>query len=648
MNSTFAKYRPDIDGLRGVAIAPVVAFHAFPRWAPGGFVGVDVFFVISGYLISLIILEQLDAGSFTLAHFYARRIRRIFPALVLVLAICLAWGWFALFASDFALLGKHVAGGAGFAANLVLWREAGYFDVASETKPLLHLWSLGIEEQFYLLWPTLLVVAWRSRVSTLLVAAVICTASLLLNAIQVRTDEVAAFYSPLTRLWELLLGGAAAYLTLTQTRPAFSRPWALLVWRWYGPRVRDIAALFGLAAIVLAISLFDRDTSFPGWRAALPAGGALLLITAGPDAWLNRHILALRPLVAIGLISYPLYLWHWPLLSFAALTTSDPPPGTRAALVAASVLLAGITYLVIEKPIRFTWHGRTPIALLSAAMIATGAAGYITFAREGFVDRAINRSDKAHFIAYYERMRQRGLSTAYRAECDFMDWASEQTRAAIDPDCTAPGNRGTMFLWGDSHAQALSYGLRVILPNGERLAQVTTSGCPPRLSENGAGALADRCGRANAYARERIGALKPDIVVLAQILGHEATDWDQLADWIHVAGGRRVVLVGPAPQWMPTLPLVIANHHWGTSYSRVDEGLHPEIFATDSLLRTRYAHSNRLEYVSLVGGLCGDGGCIAVVPGDDAQLIAVDNGHLSPAGSTYVAESILRPFLFGR
>jgi peptidoglycan/LPS O-acetylase OafA/YrhL len=648
MSEAFQKYRPDIDGLRAVAIAPVVAFHAFPAWAPGGFVGVDVFFVISGYLISLIILERLDAGTFTLASFYARRVRRIFPALVLVLAVCLAWGWFALFASDFALLGKHTAAGAGFAANLVFWGEAGYFDGASETKPLLHLWSLGIEEQFYLLWPTLLYVAWKGRASTLVVVGTVGIASFLYNAVQVRTDEVAAFYSPLTRLWELALGGGAAYLTLAQTRATFSRRWALRFWRLYGPGVRNVAAFVGLGAIVAAIFLFDRDTSFPGWRAALPAGGALLLITAGPDAWLNRQILALPPMVALGLISYPLYLWHWPLLSFATLTSSTPSPGGRAALVTAGVVLAWITYQIVEKPVRFVWRGGAPIALLSAAMIATGAAGYITFAREGFIDRAINRSDKAHFIAYYERMHKRGLSDAYRAECDFMDWTTEQTRAAIDPSCTLAGEHGTVFLWGDSHAQALSHGLRTILPDGMRLAQVTTSACPPRLREPQPAALAGRCDRANAYARERISALKPDLVVLAQIFGHEATDWNELAQWLRTAGAKRVVLVGPAPQWRPTLPVVVANHYWGTSYSRVDEGLQPEMFTTDSLLRARYAHSDWLEYVSLIGGLCGDGGCIAVVPGADAQLLAVDNGHLSPAGSAYVAESILRPVLFGR
>src|SRR3954470_7116910 len=170
-------YRPDVDGLRAVAVVSVVLFHAFPAAAPGGFAGVDLFFVISGFLISGIILSDLGKGSFTIADFYRRRVRRIFPALILVLAACLAIGWRVLLPDEFRQLGKHIAAGAGFVSNLALWRESGYFDKAAETKPLLHLWSLGIEEQFYLFWPPLLVLAWKRKWDALTVAATIVSAS---------------------------------------------------------------------------------------------------------------------------------------------------------------------------------------------------------------------------------------------------------------------------------------------------------------------------------------------------------------------------------------------------------------------------------------------------------------------------------------
>jgi peptidoglycan/LPS O-acetylase OafA/YrhL len=642
MSAPVAKYRPDIDGLRAIAIVPVVAFHAFPQWVHGGFIGVDVFFVISGFLISTIILEALDDRTFTLTGFYARRIRRIFPALVVVLIACLVWGWWRLFETDYAQLGKHTAAGAGFAANLVFWNEAGYFDSAAETKPLLHLWSLGIEEQFYLLWPTLLCVAWRGRRTLIVMIATVFAASFVYNAILTRSDEVAAFYSPATRLWELLLGGAFAYLALARSRRTFASAWTEQFWRFYRPPLHELAAAVGFAAVIASAFLFNRDTSFPGWRAALPAGGTLLCIAAGANAWVNRRVLAARWLVALGLISYPLYLWHWPLLSLATLSAAPATASVRAALVAASVLLAWATYRVVERPIRFQWRGAAPIIGLCVLMVATGIAGYTAFAREGFVDRPINRSDQAHFLQYYERLRTRGLSEAYRAECDFMEWASEKTRESIDPSCTAPGAHGTVFLWGDSHAQALSLGLRSILPAGWGLAQVASSACPPRLREQDPQALGGRCARANGYARDRIAALKPALVVLAQIGGHQGTDWTEVAQALHGLGAKRVALVGPMPQWLPSLPLIVANHYWGRDYTFVDRGLNAEVFETDRILAATYANVSGLDYVSLIAGLCGDHGCRAT-PADSKLLIAVDNGHLSPAGSTFVANTILRP-----
>ena len=581
MSSRLDTYRPDIDGLRALAIVPVIAFHAFPDWVRGGYVGVDVFFVISGYLITLIILERLERDSFSFVQFYARRIRRLFPALVLVLLVALGWGWFRLYASDFAQLGKHTAAGAGFVANLVFWEEAGYFDTVADAKPLLHLWSLGIEEQFYLLWPALLYVTWRARLAPIVVVLLLLLVSFTINVVQVRTDEVAAFYSPVTRLWELSLGGALAHVVLRQSRRQGADTFLQRAWAAYTPTWRHVTAAAGLICILLAVFLFTADTSFPGWRAGFPAVGALLLIASGPDAFINRRVLSLRPLVWIGLISYPLYLWHWPLLSFATLAGGPPSTGVRIALVLLSVGAAWVTYLVIERPIRFVWTGARPVVALCAAMVILAVTGYATYRADGFHERSINRSDQAHFLTYYERLRTRGLADAYRAECDFMDWSSERTRSAIDADCTTPGERGTMFLWGDSHAQALSLGIREALPNGFRLAQVTTSACPPRMREPEPAALDGRCARANTFAREQIAAIKPALVVLAQILAHDQTDWIALARHLRQLGAARVLLVGPAPQWMPSLPLIVATNYWGRNFERVANGLYAEVFQMD-------------------------------------------------------------------
>lgn len=294
-----AVYRADIDGLLAIAVLIVVAFHAFPSLLPGGFVGVDIFFVISGYLIGSIILSQLDRGSFSFGDFYARRIKRIFPALLLVLIFCYGVGWFNLIDTEYKELGIQIAAGAAFVANLALWHEAGYFDAVAETKPLLHLWSLGVEEQFYLFWPLVLWGCRKIRINPLVAIVGVGVGSFVLNMATVGRDPTADFYSPFTRFWELMIGCGLAYWHVVSPRGSVRRASA--------------CGAVGFALIVAAVVLLRGQDRFPGWEALLPTVGAFLIIAGGTDGWLNRRVLRARPLVWIGLISFPLYLWHWPL-----------------------------------------------------------------------------------------------------------------------------------------------------------------------------------------------------------------------------------------------------------------------------------------------------------------------------------------------
>jgi hypothetical protein len=383
-----------------------------------------------------------------------------------------------------------------------------------------------------------------------------------------------------------------------------------------------------------------------GLRTAVPTVGAALLIGAGPDAWLNRRLLAHPLLVWIGLISYPLYLWHWPLLSFATIARGQPPAGaTLAALLALSVLLAWATYRFVEHPIRFGRIDWSPVPTLCGAMAVVFVGGVVTYASNGMPDRKLNVSNRAQFVQYYERMHTHGLGDAYWQACDFLDWTTRTTKAAIDRDCTRPGPHGTVFLWGDSYAQALSLGIRQMLPRGVRLAQVATSACPPDVHLSGE-SLDERCERSDRAAIAAIRQLAPELVVLAQAAGHETVDWEAMAGRIRALGARRVVLVGPAPYWRPSLPLVVAASYWGRNYSRVKLGLESSIFDVDAALKRRFAHSHAIEYVSLLDRLCDADGCLAIVPGGDARdLIAVDAGHFSPAGSIFVADRALRPAL---
>jgi peptidoglycan/LPS O-acetylase OafA/YrhL len=639
-------YRADVDGLRAVAVLAVIGFHAFPEWVPGGFVGVDVFFVISGYLISRIIFDGLQSGRFTFSGFYARRIRRIFPALIVVLGACYAFGWFMLFGDAFMQLGKHIAAGAGFVANYVLSREAGYFDNAADTKPLLHLWSLGVEEQFYLVWPLAAFLIWKARFNLLAFSIVAMVVSMAFNLYDIRSDLVGPFYSPVTRFWELMSGSVLACLEVDSGR--LSRRLGDWLQRLRSePRWRDAMALAAFALIVGSVFGIDRSRHFPGAWAVLPVGGAWLAIAAGGDAAFNRAWLARKPVVWIGLISYPLYLWHWPLLSFARLRFNEtPPPSVRVIAVVLSVVLAWLTYRLVEWPVRFGKRRAFMVPALSAALAALLVAGYVTYQNDGLMWRAINRTDKAYFVAYYNSIRQNGIEEAYRRECDFMEWGTDAVRPSIAPECTAPGARGTYLLWGDSFAQSLSLGIRSVLPQGIALAQVATSHCRPSLTPIDLDVPGGRCERANEYALAAIERLKPDLVVLAQIGAHRDTDWAALAARARQLGAKQVLLVGPTPQWSPSLPEVVTSRYWGRPYDRVSYGVSEAIFDFDRELAARYAASPLIRYASVTDRLCNAEGCIASVPGSNPpELITFDFGHFTPRGSIFVVETALRDAL---
>jgi peptidoglycan/LPS O-acetylase OafA/YrhL len=403
-------YRPDIDGLRAIAVLAVIGFHAFPTWIRGGFVGVDVFFVISGYLISTILFTGMERGSFRYSQFYVRRIRRIFPALIVVLIGCLVAGWLLLFSSEYIALGKHVAGSAGFVSNFLLWNEAGYFDQAAATKPLLHIWSLGIEEQFYIIWPLLLYLTWKRRAATLTLLLLLLVVSFTFNVRSTHVDPAADFYSPITRFWELMAGALLAYLSLHRhdlydifqklPRPALKVISAVAE---PGSIASNVVAVAGLVFILATALAIDETREFPGWWALFPVIGTCLLIASGPLTWINNKLLATGGLVAIGLISYPLYLWHWPLLSFIRIVDGRAPsPKVATLAIFLSFALAWLTYLVIERPLRFGKSAQIKAAILFVAMGLTGSAGYFIYANNGFAFRNTSAEDIVAAAQDYE------------------------------------------------------------------------------------------------------------------------------------------------------------------------------------------------------------------------------------------------------
>jgi len=451
MTSERSSYRPDIDGLRAFSIIAVVTYHAFPSLLPGGFVGVDVFFVISGYLISGIILQGLAANSFSLRAFYRRRIQRIIPAVLLVLLFCLVAGWFALLPYEYAQLGKHTAAASIFIPNIAFWTEAGYFDTDSKFKPLLHLWSLGVEEQFYLIWPMLLLLAGgaatRTRHLIFIVLIVSFAASIL-----IRGDAAASFFLPWFRMWELLLGAALA-----------ASPWS---GQTSGKRyAAGLTALAGLALICAATVAIQPQSDFPGWWALLPTAGAALLIGAGPQTAVNR-ILGNRVLIFIGKISFPLYLWHWPLLSFARIMESgEPAAWLRAMIVALSVGLAWLSYRFVETPLRYHPGRAVPVCLLGGLM-ALGLAGMTVSNLQGIPQRTSTLNASLQAFEWNE------LGLHQRDDCS--------ERLGVPGRCLSDGKPARIAVLGDSHSTNVFFALAHHFRDSETgIIRLGKGGCPP-------------------------------------------------------------------------------------------------------------------------------------------------------------------------
>jgi peptidoglycan/LPS O-acetylase OafA/YrhL len=455
-------YRPDIDGLRAIAVAAVLLFHAFPAKLPGGFVGVDIFLVISGYLITGIIFKELESGRFTFSGFYARRIRRIFPALALVLTTTLLLGWATLLPNEFRQLSKHTVGGAGFVSNLVLWKEASYFDPEGQTKPLLHLWSLGIEEQFYIGWPLLLAALFRYTRRLLPAIGAVALASFCFNVVTISHNPTADYYNPATRVWELLIGaGLALYLRSGE--------------RKIGGATRDAAAILGSVLIAVSLILTNNRTPFPGWWALLPTSGAAFLILAGGTAWVNRHVLATRGFVFVGLISYPLYLWHWPLLTyFRLLDASDlnlpysKVKLIRIAILGLSCLLSWATWRFWETPLRSAkTPGRLPaVPLLVAAMASVCAVGLL-----GSSDRVPVRLDSPEARRVVDAM------------ANWPDSIRDNHRSSVfKTNEFRSGNPEVTLFVGDSHAFQYIPRVKIALAHNPALASAefaTYGNCPP-------------------------------------------------------------------------------------------------------------------------------------------------------------------------
>jgi peptidoglycan/LPS O-acetylase OafA/YrhL len=463
------RYRPDIDGLRAIAILPVVLYHAgFPS-LKGGFVGVDVFFVISGFLMASLILGEIERGTFTLAHFYERRIRRIFPALFAVIAASAVAAWILFMPIEFQYFSRSAIAAALFGSNILFWQESGYFDTAAQLKPLLHTWSLAVEEQFYIVFPLLLILLTRlgRRYLTWTLGGLLAV-SFGLSVWQTEHSPIAGFYLLPSRFWELLLGALLALGLLPRPK---------------SPTQAQMYLLLGILLIGYAVASYGGETNFPGFAALVPCLGAALIIHSNAGNTPVGRLLSAPPLIFIGLISYSLYLWHWPLFVFTRYVVGGNLSLTEAGFVVfASLVLAALSWHFIERPFR----GRSsPIgrkALFGAATTAVSATvvfGAFVSIERGLPDR-LSAAAELIYMASYDMGRFANQNCSINVDGGGPSLSDVRSGKLCGMGIT--GSDPSFLVWGDSHAGAMAPAIDLAALRSHEYGLFTGRGsCPPLL-----------------------------------------------------------------------------------------------------------------------------------------------------------------------
>lgn len=614
--SAHLAYRGDIDGLRALAVIPVVLFHAGVRGFRGGFVGVDIFFVISGFLITGILLRDAQMGQLSIAEFYRRRILRIFPALI-VMALCTSVGaviW--LLPGEWERYARSLMATALFGSNISFYLATDYFNLGALSEPLLHTWSLAVEEQWYLAWPLVIGLLATRRHGLILVTVVVITILSFACAIWLLPrDASATFYLLPTRAWEL---GTGAWLAVSRHAP--SRRW-----------LAELMSVAALGMIAVAVKFYTETTPFPGLAAALPCVGAALLIHAGrSDTWVSRR-LAGGPFRQIGLISYSLYLWHWPVIVFAesGLFIGHGIPA-KVAMIAVILILSVASWWYVERPFRVAsrgwptprvlWGGAAAIAgLIALALVLPSIANGLS--RYDAQDRRL-----AGYLFY------RG-DDAYRAgRCFKVGWNS-----AYQPEnCLATTSKPAIAFVGDSHAAHLWPGLARYAGHYD-LVQATAIGCVARIPERMKPGSCEAVigGLLTGWLRNH----RPAALILASrwrlgvLDGVEQTLRDPLVRRSHP------LLVGPIPQYETELPRLILAARRRDDADLPRRMLMDEMFIVDRQMRAIAARTGT-PYLSLIDLLCdAQGRCRTQArPGEPMQF---DYGHLTAPGSAVVADAIL-------
>ena len=638
------RYRPEIDGLRAIAVAAVILFHAGFSLFSGGFVGVDVFFVISGFLITSIIVEDLKTGRFSVLRFYERRARRILPALFTVMAACVPFAYRLLSPDDLKDFAQSLAAICLFASNVLFWGESGYFDTQAELKPLLHTWSLAVEEQFYVVFPLLLLVAWRlGRKFLLTLIGIIAVASLVTSIAEVRNFPSAAFYLLPSRAWQLLVGALASFVADRWPSVALRQPSVRLAGEAIG--------WGGMAMIVLSLFLFSEQTPFPGLNAVLPTlGTALVLLGASGHTSVGR-MLAWKPLVGLGLISYSAYLWHQPLFAFTKhALLADLPTDLAVLLCAVTIVLACLSWRYIEQPFR----NRNVIS--RGAVFAMSAAGMAAFVGLGFIGHQMSDQLTEVRLRSVEPALRSQFRTRESLVADRNAFVAQFLPAAGNDFSSDPVTRKILIL-GDSISEDLYSALMVnseLFPGIEfrRLkldepcmqaaAHLVAKGELPK-------AIDEKICRV-ALERLRDGPLlkAADVIVLCsnwpRYITHSTHEGGIALAEALAAQGRQVRIVGLMSMQEASSTAFLAIKHGltveqanGVAYHTVQRSKIDKPNADGRAVAERFKN---VRYLDKYAVFCDDAAKSMLLYDAEGRMLFADNFHLTTVGGGYFGRQI--------
>ncbi len=612
------KYRKEIDGLRAIAVLSVILFHAKFEFFRGGFVGVDIFFVISGYLITSIIIDEMDKGSFSLINFYERRARRILPPLFFMMLCMLPISWLWMTPQDLEDFSKNLMGVTLFMSNVLFYLERGYFDTASELNPLLHTWSLAVEEQYYILFPLFFMVGYKAGKKWILFfLSMLAFISVFLAQWGSNTHPTFTFYLLPTRAFEILIGSLTSFY-MHHKKKSYSNAYVGFV---------------GFMLVLYSIFMFDKHTPYPSLYTLIPTiGTALILVFSNNNNSVGK-LLGIHPLVGIGLISYSAYLWHQPMFAFLNMRGVDEENSVLLGwIVILSIFLGYLSWRYIEKPFRnINTINRKRVFICgfmgSLFFMLMGLLGYMN---EGFESR-LTGQDKA--IA--ESMKY-DYPQSFRMYRCFM--GEENTYLDFKKECFGEHTSEAYLIWGDSHAAASYQGLRSVHRD---VIQLTASLCAPCVET----IFSERphCLEINEFVKNKIKELKPKKIFLQSSWGMYEKEnvigfLYKTIDFIKRESPQtKIAIIGSVPLWKPSLPLILMRKKLGLDQVRyLDLSSYEELVKIDSKL-IDLAKEKEIQYISVLDQLCVNGKCLAVTQYKGTFFpTTVDGGHLTEAGSVYL------------